>query len=115
MVGYPVYRAQARDDIVTRLLALAPDQLHSVDEELAHAPLRATSVTRIGGGHSPFTKLIPVRIRHAEQLAQHHHRQRHRDSGVEVGRRTPIDHRGDQFVGKLMHTPASVRICLGVK
>ncbi|SHX90859.1 Uncharacterised protein [Mycobacteroides abscessus subsp. abscessus] len=57
VVGYPVYRAQAGDDVVTRLLTLAPDQLHSVDEELPHAPLRPTSVTRIGGRHPASVRI----------------------------------------------------------
>jgi hypothetical protein len=95
--------AQRGDEAVTRLAALARDQLLTVEEQLTQ-PLPGTGpVTRISDGLTPGAELVAVGIRHAEQLADDLDGQRQRHRPVQVRGRSVRSQVIEQARGQFFH------------
>ena len=95
--------AQARDEVVTRLVALARHQLLAVAEQLTQPLLGTGPVTRISDGLTPGAELAAVGIRHAGQLADDLDGQRQRQHLVQVRGRSVRSQVIEQARGQFFH------------
>ncbi|WP_369822178.1 hypothetical protein [Saccharomonospora sp. CUA-673] len=83
-VGDALGRAQSGDDVVSGLGPLAGDQLLAVREQLTQPLFRPGAIADVGGVGGPGAELVTVLVGHAEQLADHQDRQRHRHRGLQI-------------------------------
>ena len=92
---------QRAEDVLARLGALGRDVAAHVAAELL------LGVVELGlgvAGHAehdvgPVGEPVPIGVRHAEHVADHPHRQREGERGLQVGRGALVDHVVDQLLG----------------